>query len=774
MLLTLRPLPSIPLLPRPPHSSSSLFPQCIETLHGAGAATPEEHGRLTNTIRILTRLVPVIFEAGENSDFVDRFFWKNMIPAASSGAGRPSTAWEPLPTEGEEAPQPVGAALVHATMGALYVPEFTMAAEPVYAFGAKLAVSRARAEAREARAAARARGEPAAQSGEEGEGEEEEDDTDIIPDEANAVWPMLLWKGGVSFPRLATFPPTASQITARIDVLRLLIALCSQTLFAPPAPSSPARSRFLDAATGPTCPFAPTTFYCLFNTILAYDPVGMGVPYATAMLGDKEEPLVAVCLQTLLALLDYAPVTATPAKSPEAPAEPGLASPSAPEDGDADGAGAAPASSDEAAGSSSSVPTPGLPPPPNSQFNMYRSLASGISGAQDFDIIYGGITRLLAQIPAADQSLLPGAYTAPSCTQELLVLFWKLLDDNEEFLAHVLNQCDITGCVGPILYLMWNGRNNITKVGLIHLCTFILLLLSGERAFGVGLNRPFAAKLPAEMPLFEGTYADMLIIVLHKLVVDGSVKLSTLYSCFLTIICNASPYTKGLSLTSSVRLVNIFELFASPRFLFARPSNFAFAAQLLEVFNNMIQYQYESNAILVYSVVRRREVFERLASLSVAGWKAELSMKHAKKSAAAGAGAGAVGSAGADSLAARARGATAENAEWMERHAGEGAVGADAAPVAVGSSAPSASAGASGADGASAAPSAPWSATDEWFDDVRRQLPLVTVLRLVGYLGPLIEDHIAAMGGNLDDEAIVAFLRATTVVGILPVPHVIL
>jgi hypothetical protein len=82
------------------------------------------------------------------------------------------------------------------------------------------------------------------------------------------------------------------------------------------------------------------------------------------------------------------------------------------------------------------------------------------------------------------------------------------------------------------------------------------------------VNRPCLTKLPVdEMPLFEGSHADLLIIgagggaastrssalrlltvndcpsprrpaVLHKLLVDGSPKLSTLYSCFLTVVCN--------------------------------------------------------------------------------------------------------------------------------------------------------------------------------------------------------------------------------------------
>lgn len=125
-------------------------------------------------------------------------------------------------------------------------------------------------------------------------------------------------------------------------------------------------------------------------------------------------------------------------------------------------------------------------------------------------------------------------------------------------------------------YLMWGGRHNPARVGLLHLCTFLLLLLSGSRDFGVGLNKPFAGPtargadkaahaalasgagavpMPAEsLPLLgEGSsYADVLIVTLHKLVVDGSPRLESLYSCFLTVIANVSPYAKHLSLVSTV------------------------------------------------------------------------------------------------------------------------------------------------------------------------------------------------------------------------------
>ena len=45
---------------------------------------------------------------------------------------------------------------------------------------------------------------------------------------------------------------------------------------------------------------------------------------------------------------------------------------------------------------------------------------------------------------------------------------------------------------------------------------FILLLLSGERNFGVRLNKPYTATVPMDIPVFTGSHADLLIIVFHK------------------------------------------------------------------------------------------------------------------------------------------------------------------------------------------------------------------------------------------------------------------
>ena len=54
------------------------------------------------------------------------------------------------------------------------------------------------------------------------------------------------------------------------------------------------------------------------------------------------------------------------------------------------------------------------------------------------------------------------------------------------------------------------------RVGLMHIGVFILLLLSGERNFGVRLNKPYTVRVPMDVPVFTGTHADFLIIVSHK------------------------------------------------------------------------------------------------------------------------------------------------------------------------------------------------------------------------------------------------------------------
>ena len=50
----------------------------------------------------------------------------------------------------------------------------------------------------------------------------------------------------------------------------------------------------------------------------------------------------------------------------------------------------------------------------------------------------------------------------------------------------------------------------------MHIDVFILLLLSGERNFGVRLNKPYSVRVPMDIPVFTGTHADLLIVVSRR------------------------------------------------------------------------------------------------------------------------------------------------------------------------------------------------------------------------------------------------------------------
>jgi hypothetical protein len=49
-------------------------------------------------------------------------------------------------------------------------------------------------------------------------------------------------------------------------------------------------------------------------------------------------------------------------------------------------------------------------------------------------------------------------------------------------------------------------------------------------------------------------------VVLLYAVVNGSVRLSSLYNCFMTIISNVSPYTRKLTMVASVKLTSLLEV----------------------------------------------------------------------------------------------------------------------------------------------------------------------------------------------------------------------
>lgn len=170
-------------------------------------------------------------------------------------------------------------------------------------------------------------------------------------------------------------------------------------------------------------------FTSLLNTVCAYDPVGLGVPYNHLIFTDSLEPLVDVSLQILIVTLDHD-------TSGGALLEEGII-------GD----------------------------------NLFINYLSRIHRDEgkvsadifisdrdkrkklcftDFQFVLKGITRLLNN--PLMQTYLPNSTKKVHFHQELLVFFWKMCDYNKKFLYYVLKSSDVLEVLVPILYHLNDSR----------------------------------------------------------------------------------------------------------------------------------------------------------------------------------------------------------------------------------------------------------------------------------------------------------------------------
>lgn len=501
-----------------PSNLATLCYKAVEKLVAAaesGCPSQREQQTVLNCVRLLTRILPYIFEDPD---------WRGFF-------------WSTLPNQSEETEiesSPLAQSLLNALCDLLFCPDFTV------------------------------------QSNRKSGPDNPEDMGSIDSCE-------YIWESGVGF---AHSPPHNLQHDQhRTEIIKLFLTCFSETMYLPPiADAHTVPNQWIQYFTSTDNRHALPLFTSLLNIVCAYDPVGYGVPYNHLMFTDSREQLVEGALQVLCVTMENESSNHNVSV-----------------DGTSGGT-AMDAQSDT-----------GGPD------NLFVNYLSRIHREEDFAFILRGITRLLNN--PLTQTYLPGSCKKIQFHQELLVLFWKMCDINKKFMFYVLKSSDVLDVLVPILYFLNDARADQSRVGLMHIGVFILLLLSGERNFGVRLNKPYSVRVPMDIPVFTGTHADFLIIVFHKIITTGHQRLQPLFDCLLTIIVNVSPYLKTLSMVASTKLLHLLEAFSTPWFLYASPTNHHLVFFLLEVFNNIIQYQFDGNCNLVYTIIRKRNVFHQLANL---------------------------------------------------------------------------------------------------------------------------------------------------------------
>ncbi|KAM9772723.1 protein HID1-like isoform 2-T3 [Syngnathus typhle] len=533
----------------------------------------------------------------------------------------------------------------------------------------------------------------------------------------------LIWETGVGFSRSPPPPLNSSHDSNRTELLKLLLTCFSEVLYLEPARRSADRWLlfFCSAANRHTLPL----FTSLLNVVCAYEPWGWGFPYEHLLLPDRRYLLVEQALHVLLVALERPAVHETHSSAPE---------------------------------------------------NQFVNFLCRIHREEDLGFILKGVSRLLNK--PLMQTYLPNSSKKIIFHQELLILLWKLCHFNKKFLFFVLKSSDVLDVLVPILFFLNEAHADPAGADLVHMGVLILLLLSGERNFGVRLNKPFTLRIPLDVPVFSGTHADLLLVIFHRVMTSGNQRLQPLFHCLLTVIVNVSPYLKTLSMVSANKLVHLLEIFSRPWFLFSAPDNHRLVFFLLEVFNNIIQYQFDGNSNLVYSLIRRRSLFQRLANLNAdpaAIHEALLCKKKKKKNSGGGGGGG--GGSDSDERPSRPRwdvkdpcGAQISTERCHVGH--DAAAVLDAAALGDIESKSGNTQTESRAAG-QLSPSSSWSATQDWVLSWKSKLPLQTIMRLLQVLVPQVE-KICIDKALTDEREILKFLQHGTLVGLLPVPHPIL
>ncbi|CAL1599846.1 unnamed protein product [Knipowitschia caucasica] len=562
----------------------------------------------------------------------------------------------------------------------------------------------------------------------------------------------FIWEAGVGFAQ----SPAVNYIhdQNRTELLKLLLTCFSEAIYISALSEKKNSNPWVTFFSSSENRHALPLFTSLLNVVCAYDPVGLGLPYNHLLFSDVRERLVEQAIQVLIVTLEHEGRTA--------------------------------ACSALQALDTSNATEQQEPLRPE---NLFVNYLSRIHREEDFSFILKGLASLLNN-PLL-QTYLPNSTKKIQFHQELLILFWRLCDINKKFLFFVLKSSDVLEMLVPILFYLNESRADHSKVGLVHIGVFILLLLSGERNFGVRLNKPYTLRVPMDVPLFTGTHADLLIVIFHKIMTCGHQRLQPLFDCLLTIIVNISPYLKSLSMVAASKLLHLLEAFSTPRFLFSSSQNNHLVFFLLEICNNIIQYQFDGNSKLVYSIIRKRSVFHQLANLSCDDKSIQNFVQRKKKQS----GLSRTSSIETQSSEVHKRDVPPEQGAYkasleampgIDKITETSQVGADGTLISVQARSNAASDTESNSERdmeieleasrsrlSSVSSSTAWTPSSDWALSWKSKLPLQTIMRLLQVLVPQVE-KICIDKSLTDETEILQFLQHGTLVGLLPVPHPIL
>ncbi|KAK9367794.1 high-temperature-induced dauer-formation protein-domain-containing protein [Lipomyces kononenkoae] len=540
------------------HSQIHYAPAAQQTIPGSAPGSIDEGqadqalsaARATketlNCMRIITRIMPFIYEKPELESWQQDLFW-----GADAAVGGDSTITGA--TEDDDADdRPLGAALIDTLTDFLFLPGFAI---------------------------------PLSQG---------------LP----TTVAYVIWETGIG----STTPiGTTNQFESnKIETLKTILTLVSQAMYYPGNVLPIQGIRFTSyLVCNPDKRVVLGMLCSLLNTAMKYNP-GWRVPYNHVVFSDPRQLLVTYAIQLLIVLATY----------------------SVPEDEDL-----------AALGINIPEEADGLTTPPGRTSqntshkhhkNWYRFYLARLHRIQDLQFLADGMSRLLNQPMQASAAYLPGSQKQVEWAPELVMLFWELIRHNSRFRNYIISSDRIHDFVVLFLYYAHAYRLDVSRVGLVRLCVYVLQTISCDSVFCVRLNKPFDSHnaLPPSMRIAGwdsisaaagggGTYADYLLLSIYSLITNSKGRLSALYPSLLDIQINLSPHIVNIGRLTCTRLIHLFSTLSTPSFLATNETNHVLADKLLLAMNGMIaNNNHQANANLLYIIIRAQRRFEALRDLT--------------------------------------------------------------------------------------------------------------------------------------------------------------
>ncbi|XP_039976888.1 protein HID1 isoform X6 [Xiphias gladius] len=232
-----------------PSNLATLCYKAVEKLvQGAESGCPTEREKqvILNCTRILTRILPYIFEDQD---------WRGFFWSTVPGAGRAGTD----ELDDDDGARPLAELLLLAIADLLFCPDFTVHSHK--------------------------RG------------------PDSVENMQSIDSCEYIWEAGVGF---AQSPPlNYIHDLNRTELLRLLLTCFSEAMYLPPSSDNNVLNPWVTFFCSAENRHALPLFTSLLNVVCAYDPVGYGIPYNHLLFSDYREQLVEQAVQILIVTLEH-------------------------------------------------------------------------------------------------------------------------------------------------------------------------------------------------------------------------------------------------------------------------------------------------------------------------------------------------------------------------------------------------------------------------------------------------------------------------------------